>query len=97
MKRRIVYSLCAAMLCAVLCGCGNQGQGQDDMVVGTPVVPETSPVVSSMPTLDPQDGYVDDKDGIIEENETGHDRPTSGEAKNGKTAISPSPDVTSKP
>ena len=97
MRKTIVYALCAAMLCVSLCGCGNQSQGRDDMAIGTPVVPEMTPMVSPMLTPDPRDGYVEDKDGIIEENETGHDRPTSGEAKNGKTTVSPSPEVTSKP
>ena len=97
MRKKLFCALCAAMLCAVLCGCGNQNQRHDDMVIGTPVVPETSPVVSSMPTLDPQDGYVDDKDGIIEEAETGRDEKTGGKTNDGKNTVSPSPEVTSKP
>ena len=97
MKRRIVYSLCAAMLCAVLCGCGNQGRGQDDMVVGTPIVPETTPLVTPMITPDPEDGYVEDEDGFIEEKETERDKTASGNMQNGKSTVSPSPEATSRP
>ena len=97
MKRTMVYTLCAAMLCALLCGCGYQNQGQDDMVIATPVVPETTPMVSPVVTPDPKDGYVEDKDGILEEDETDRDRTSNGSIKNGKTPVSPSPEATSKP
>ena len=97
MRKTIVYALCTAALCASLCGCGNQSQGQDDMVIGTPVVPQMTPMVSPMITPDPKDGYVEDRDGIMEENETGKDNTTAGEAGKDKTAVSPSPAVTSKP
>ena len=97
MKRTILYTLCTAMLCVALCGCADQSQGSDDMVVGTPVVPEMTPMVSPMPTPDPKDGYVEDKDGIIEENETGRDEGKSGKTNSGKSVVNPSPEVTSKP
>ena len=96
MRKTIVYTLCTAMLCAVLCGCGNQNQRRDDMVIGTPVVPEMTPMVSPMVTPDPRDGYVDDEDGIIEEKETGNDK-TAGDAQKGKTQVSPSPEVSARP
>ena len=97
MKRNIVYTLCAAMLCAALCGCGNQNQGRDDLVIETPVVPEMTPMISPVPTPDPKDGYVDDTDGIMEEDETERDSTENGKTKNGKPSVSPSPEVTSKP
>lgn len=97
MRKTIVYTLCAAMLCAILCGCGNQSQGRDDPAVGTPVIPNATPMVSPMLTPDPQDGYVDDQDGIMEEDETQDDQATNGTANNGKAVVSPSPKVISMP
>ena len=97
MKKTIVYLLCAAMLCAVLCGCGNQRQERDDMVVETPMVPETTPMVTQMPTPDPEDGFVKGEDGMIEDKDTGRDRSDKDEKEGGKTSVSPSPEVTSKP
>ena len=97
MRRFISFALCAAMLCAFLCGCGNQSQERDDMVIGTPAVPEMTPVVTPMPTPDPKNGYVDDKDGIIDEHETEKDPASNGEKNGGKATVSPSPTVTSKP
>ena len=97
MRKTVIHALCAAMLCVFLCGCGKQSQGSDDMVIGTPAVPEMTPVVTPMPTPDPKDGYVDDKDGIIEEHETEKTPAPSGEKNGGKATVSPSPSVTSKP
>lgn len=98
MRKTIVFTLCAAMLCVCLCGCGNQDQGQHDVVIGTPVVPEMTPMVNPMITPDPEDGVVDDTDGIIEDkDETREDHSASGDAKKGKPAVSPSPEVTRKP
>ena len=97
MRKTIVYTLCTAMLCAFLCGCGNQDPGSNDPVIGTPAVPEITPMVSPMPTPDPKDGYVDDRDGIMEDEKTERDSTTNGEMKNGKPSVSPSPEVTSRP
>ena len=97
MKKTIVYTLCAAMLCAFLCGCGDRNQGRDDLVVGTPVVPEMTPMVSPALTPDPRDGYVEDKDGFLEEEENGRKSAANGGANNGKPSVSPSPEVSSKP
>ncbi len=95
MRKTIVFTLCTAMLCAVLCGCGNQRQ--DDMAVSTPAVPESTPMVSPMVTPDPRDGIVDDRDGVIEEDETQENPMGSGSVDKGKTTVSPSPNVTSRP
>ena len=97
MRKSIVYTLCAAMLCAFLCGCGSSTQGRDDLVVETPIIPEMTPMVSPVPTPDPKDGYVNDGDGILEEEADEGDNTTSEDMKNGKPAVSPSPKVTSKP
>ena len=97
MKKTIVYTLCAAMLCAFLCGCGNQNQGRNDPVIGTPVIPEMTPMISPVPTPDPKNGYVDDRDGILEEEETPRDSTENGGTKSGKPSVSPSPEASSKP
>ena len=104
MRKTIVYMLCAAMLCVCLCGCGNQdqgqsqGQGQNDMAIGTPVVPDMTPMVSPIVTPDLEDGHVDDTDGIIEDkDETKQDHAASGDEKKGTTTVSPSPEVTREP
>ena len=98
MRKTIVLMLCAAMLCVCLCGCGSRDQGNNDLVIGTPVVPEMTPMVSPIITPDMDDGYVDDTDGLIEEkNEDKKDRLTGGDTKNDKTVVSPSPEVTREP
>lgn len=98
MRKTIVLMLCAAMLCVCLCGCGNRDQGNNDMVIGTPVVPEMTPMVSPIITPDVEDGYVDDRDGIIEDkDESKQDHMTGGESRKDKTTVSPSPEVTREP
>ena len=97
MKRSFSYVMIAAMLCLTLCGCGNQNSGRDDMVFGTPLIPETSPVVSPMVTPDTEDGIVEDEDGLIEDSDTGRDRKTEDNKSADKTAVSPSPKVTNEP
>lgn len=97
MKKSFSYVMIAAMLCLALCGCGNQNSGRDDMVVGTPVVPEMTPLVTPMPTPDVEDGIVEDKDGMIEDNDNGRDTKTGNEKSSERTAVSPSPRVTNEP
>lgn len=97
MRKTIVYTLCAAMLGALLCGCGYRSQGQDDMAVGTPAVPEMTPMISPVPTPDPEDGVVGDRDGIIEEGDAVRGGTASGDGKTARPAVSPSPAVTGKP
>lgn len=98
MRKTIVLMLCAVMLCVCLCGCGSRDQGNNDLVIGTPVVPEMTPMVSPIITPDMDDGYVDDTDGLIEEkNEDKKDHLTGGDTKNDKTVVSPSPEVTREP
>ncbi len=100
MKKTIVFTLCAAVLCACLCGCGNQNQGRDDLTVETPIVPEMTPMVSPMVTPvaspDPDDGIVNDEDGIIEDENNAGER-AKGSKSNGKTAVSPSPKASAEP
>ncbi len=105
MKRIAICLLIAAICAFALCGCGAQDERLDEMVVGTPIIPETSPVntplVTPMPTPDAADGVVQDGDGLIEERDTG--RPVVPEATMkpdltpDKTPVSPTPAATAKP
>ena len=98
MKKHIAYTLIAALLCLALCGCGNQNPGQEDpMVVGTPVVPEMSPIISPMITPSLDDGIVKDDDGVIEELDTGTGQNRKDDKATDKTFISPSPKATKEP
>lgn len=109
MKRIGLCLLIAAFCAFTLCGCGAGDERLDEMVVGTPMIPETSPlttpVVTPMPTPDAADGIVNDGDGLIEDSDTG--RGTTPEATkkpelapgaaNGKTSVSPNPQTTAQP
>ena len=98
MQKPIAYTLIAALLCLALCGCGNQNPGQEDpMVVGTPVVPEMSPIISPMITPSLDDGIVKDDDGVIEERDTGTGQNRKDDKATDKTFISPSPKATKEP
>lgn len=97
MKKSFAYVMIAAMLCLALCGCGNQNSGRDDMAVGTPAVPEMTPLITPMPTPDVEDGIVEDRDGMIEDKDTGHENKTGKDKSSDRTAVSPSPKVTSEP
>ena len=97
MKRSIAYVLISVMLCLALCGCANRNPGYDDSVVGTPLIPDVSPIVSPMVTPDIEDGIVEDDDGMIEEKDTGREQKPATDKTTDKTAVSPSPKVTSEP
>ena len=88
MKKITVCALSALLAAALLCGCG-AGMNGENTVVETPIVaPVPSPVpsasVSPIVTPDLEDGIVKDRDGFIEETETGRNTPSP----------SPSPKVT---
>ena len=89
----LVFSLC-------LCACGNRDTGLDDLIVGTPIIPETSPeispMISPMITPDMEDGIVTDRDGRIENNDS-EAQTNEDENKTNKTTVSPSPKPTSEP
>lgn len=105
MKRTVSCLLIAACCCLMLCGCGAGDERLDEMVVGTPIIPETSPIVTPMPTPDVEDGVVKDGDGLIEDGDTGRvkapeaskrpDAATENQTDNRTTV--PSPEVSAKP
>ncbi len=87
MKRSILLVCVFALLCAVLCGCGDYRN--DNLPMETPgatmdLMPEVSPMVS----MNPEDGYVRDGDGVIEDSDTG--RPTVTVSPMPTTDIAPS-------
>ena len=71
MKRIVTCLLITAFCSLALCGCGARDERLDEMVVGTPVVPETTPMVTPMPMPDTDEGVVRDGDGLIEDEDTG--------------------------
>ena len=83
MKKLIAYAMTAAMLCTLLCGCGSDQYGNGGAYTGTPsVAPQQDttsvPTVSPMITPDVEDGIVNDRDGIIGDNNgTGSESQTS--------------------
>ena len=91
MKRSILFVCVFALLCAVLCGCGDYRSSDASVTpMPTPVVtvapvPETSPMI----TLNPDDGIVKDTDGVIG-NQSGADASPS-------PSPSASPSVSAKP
>lgn len=92
MKRSILFVCVFALLCAVLCGCGDY-RGDDATTVTpmpTPVVTvEPVPEASPMITLNPNDGAVKDTDGVIG-NQSGADASPSPSPSAG-------PSVSAKP
>ncbi len=87
MKRSILLVCVFALLCAVLCGCGDYRN--DNLPMETPgatmeLMPDTSPMVS----MDPEDGVVRDGDGVIEDRDTG--KPASAVSPKPTTDIAPS-------
>ncbi len=70
MKRHVLYSAMAVVVCALLCGCGNDRIDNEAPIIETPAVsPVIEPSVTPLVTPDMEDGIVDDRDGIIEDKE----------------------------
>ena len=68
MKKLTATLLAVVLLCSLLAGCGNR-----NMEDGTVAGPSGSPIISPSMTPDLEDGIVDDRDGLIgdEEDRTG--------------------------
>ena len=85
MKNRILCILIAALMCIALVGCGSSRAMDDGRRNDTGILPEVSPMISQ----DPEDGIVDDQDGIIG---NGDEDSETGKTGNGSsTTVSPSP------
>ena len=78
MKKITAYFILTVILALALCGCGNDSVDYDTSIVPD-AVPSASPMVSpdtgtgSMPYSTPEvdDGIVNDRDGYIEEKDSG--------------------------
>ena len=86
MKRSMAILLAAALLTLLLCGCGELKPSRP-AVSATPI-PETTLLPESM-MPDPEDGEVNDRDGIIEPGDNGGDdtSDTGTGAASGKTGV----------
>ena len=96
MKRSLLLVCVFALLCALLCGCGDYRN--DTLPVETPgatvdLMPEVSPIVS----MDPADGTVRDGDGVIEDRDTGRPTPSVSPKPSADVAPSASPNQTVSP
>ena len=66
MKKITVCILILAAVSTLLCACGDMDQnGRNDWIEA----PATSPVISPIITPDMEDGLVEDRDGLIREND----------------------------
>ena len=100
MKNIISCVMGVALAALLLCGCGMDRMDNETLVVETPYVsPSMAPSASPMVTPDIEDGIVDDRDGIIEE-----ERDKRSGTKQDSTTSSPqvgestsTPRATSKP
>ena len=105
MKKLLACVISLVLLCSVLCGCGDDGV--DDNII---VSPQVTAGVSPSATAGIDDGIVDDKDGVIGDNDNGRDKNgvlddgilddnNNGRepAAQGSAAVSPVPTATAKP
>lgn len=88
MKKTIAIILSLALAAAVLSGCGAyRGMGRQETIPTTPeLVPDPLPEMEP----DPEDGYVNDRDGWIEDEDTDPDRPMVTPAPNAQSTPMPS-------
>lgn len=93
MKKTLALALAAVSLSLALCGCGdyrtepdNAGREPEIVATPSPVLPEISPMI----TPDVNDGIVKDKDGEIEDHDTGKGTDTNSVKKPSVTPAAPS-------
>ena len=104
MKKLFACVICVVLLCTVLSACGDNRADNDGLLNDLPaataqVSPDLSPDLSPDMSPDIEDGIVDDKDGIIYDDDT---IGTGSAAGNGSaagtgTAVNPSPAVSANP
>ena len=88
MKKITVCVLILAAVSVLLCACGDMDRnGQNDMIE----VPAASPVISPIITPNVEDGVVEDRDGLIRENDGKEPNAVAG------TQIPGSPTPTTQP
>lgn len=102
MKKVFACVICVVLLCTVLAACGDNRADNDRILNDMPAATaQVSPDLSP----DIEDGIVNDKDGMIDDNDTigngsaaGNDSDVgNGTAAGNGSAVSPSPAVSAKP
>ena len=98
MKKFFAYFLAVSVFSLALCGCGRD-RVEEDNVINTPVVtpmitlaPTSSPSPSPSMMPDKNDGEVNDKNGIIEENDNDTTKDDSV-----PSTVTPAPSASTKP
>ena len=75
MKKTIVCFLFAACVCLSLCACGGMDTGRDNAVMDLPEIPQATtevlPEIKPVATPEANDGVVTDRDGVIDERDSG--------------------------
>lgn len=101
MKKTMICMLLIGCVCLSLCGCGGMSTGRDNAVVETPLIPNNSPDLNPeilpMETPNAEDGIVNDRDGLIDEGDTGANHNTGVETPREGILSSPSPEHSSAP
>lgn len=82
MKRIIVCIVIAVFLTAALYGCGNYGDARDNGTYSPVETPAATVTVTPDMPMDEDDGIVNDRDGIIDRNDTDGNHGTSGSTGN---------------
>ena len=91
MKRLFTCAASTILLCATLCGCGSFGMGNEEVVIQTPGV---SPMISPLISPDLDNGTVEDRDGVLEDE---HRSPETGLQTEAPTEATQAPTATAKP
>lgn len=82
MKRIIVCIVIAVFLTTALYGCGNYGDARDSGTYSPVETPRATATVTPDMSMDEDDGIVNDRDGIIDSNDTNGNHGTSGTSGN---------------
>lgn len=78
MKKIIACIIIAVFLMTALYGCGNYGDARDNGTYSSVETPTATATVTPNMPMDEDDGIVNDRDGIIDNNDTAGNTGTSG-------------------
>lgn len=97
MKRAFTFLLSLCAVCALFSGCGLDRGGNNAVTEAPYVTPDILPDISPLISPDLEDGFIEDEDGLIEDNE---EQPTQGGTKReagDESASTPSPEASARP
>lgn len=100
MKKIFACVICAVMFCTVLSACGDNRVDNDGLLNDLPAATaQVSPDLSPDLSPDVEDGIVNDKDGMIDDDDTIGNGSAAGNGSTAGTgtAVSPSPAVSANP